>query len=130
VLILSVGDRTVAADEEGQVELPGSRVVTDRKVAAEVYLKLFRRGTEDPASMCCLTNAAVEEHNTAILEKIQGKLLRFYSFNRISPEDKANHQSLLSTDFMAQIHQAGVPPHVLTLKVGSLCTVERNLLLT
>jgi len=30
---------------------------------------------------------------------------------------------------MAQIQQAGVPPHVLTLKIGCVCTVERNLLL-
>ena len=124
-----VGDGVPAADEEGQIALSAIRVVTDPKVAVDEYLKMFRGGPEDSCCIWCLTNAAVDEHNAAILERMQGKVLRFYSFNRISSEDKTSHQNLLSTDFMAQIQQAGVPPHVLTLKIGCVCTVERNLLL-
>ena len=59
----SVGDSFVAADKEDQVELTGIRVVTDPNSAVEPCLKQFRGGPGASASLCCLTNAAVDEHN-------------------------------------------------------------------
>ena len=127
----AVGDGATEVDAEGRVALEKLLVVTSAKDALTAFLKSSGATIGTSSSICCLTNSAVDEHNAAVLNKMQGKLLEFYSFNQMSSEDVgSHHRGLLSTDFMSQINQPGVPPHILRLKIGCVCTVERNLLLT
>ncbi|XP_034839966.2 uncharacterized protein [Maniola hyperantus] len=70
-------------------------------------------------------NASVYEINAKILELLPEDPLHFYSIDEVV-SDNAD-QIFLGVDALNRMHPKGIPEHDLTLKVGCVCMIMRNL---
>ena len=114
-------------DDEGAVAVRYIATSTNRDTVLQLAWDDIVAGN---AVVECNTNAQVDSWNREILMRAPGTSSAFFAHYRYDPDTKRTGlESLLSDEFVSHIEASGVPPHVLELKEGCICTVERNLLL-
>lgn len=70
------------------------------------------------------TNEDVHKINYQIQLKIPGSTTKYKSIDTVTKDEEAVH---FPTEFLNSLEPAGMPPHILNLKVGSVVMVIRNL---
>lgn len=70
-------------------------------------------------------NAAVNEFNTAILDRLSGEAATYHSSDTVDGDDDPENP-VSTLDLLNSLEEPGIPPHVLTLKVGAICRLTRN----
>lgn len=71
-----------------------------------------------------LRNDSVDAINEHILEQLPGKSRTYESIDTTVNEDEA---TLYPTEFLNSLDHSGIPQHSLTLKIGALIILMRNL---
>ncbi|EFA12009.1 hypothetical protein TcasGA2_TC016134 [Tribolium castaneum] len=76
-------------------------------------------------AILCPTNNAVREINTILLERLIGEERNYYSIDTYdaAPDDQLH----IPTDLLNSIDTSSLPPHILTLKVGAIVMLLRNI---
>ncbi|CAB0007903.1 unnamed protein product, partial [Nesidiocoris tenuis] len=72
------------------------------------------------------TNAAIDDINRTVLDRCPGDVIHLYSADRTT-SDVDDPRFLPLPEFLHSLTHPGVPDHDLQLKIGSVCTVLRNL---
>jgi len=73
-------------------------------------------------------NARVDAFHQLMLETIPGSITRIQAKTRLKNSmSPASTYQVTETDLLAVLHEPGIPPHDLSLKVGCITTIMRNL---
>ncbi|OBZ79596.1 ATP-dependent DNA helicase PIF1 [Grifola frondosa] len=73
-------------------------------------------------------NIFVDEFNDIMLDRLPGDTITYYSSDSLKEnEDQPIHTLDATPNYLATLEYHGVPPHFLHLKVGAICTIQRNL---
>ena len=126
----SVGDGTAATDEDGLVLAKGVNSTTSLAEAFSFgFPDLNDHAACGDAAIVATLNVTVDEVNQYGLEQLTTKPTDFYATENLADDSLAAHSDLLSTEYLSTLELPSLPPHCLRLKVGCVCTIERNLLL-
>lgn len=74
-------------------------------------------------------NAYVDEFNSTILRDLPGTSHTYLSSDTVEGDEGTGPEAeaiLSDPDFLNSLHEPGIPPHELTLKVGAICRFTRN----
>lgn len=72
-------------------------------------------------------NRDVDAFNKTVLESLSGASQEFLSFDSVKGDVEPGQEPLTSPELLNELGGPGIPPHALSLKVGSLCVIMRNL---
>lgn len=132
---MSVGNGASNDGDEGLVILPDECYV-EGDLIAEVYSELIDGAVPSEAmpaylhGRCILAalNSTCDDYNKRVTQLLPGDLCTYKSTNKLIPD---NATSALLEDMpmevLESINPSGLPPHELSLKVGSVIIVMRNL---
>jgi ATP-dependent DNA helicase PIF1 len=74
-------------------------------------------------------NEFVDEFNDAILQRVPGEARTYLSSDSIEDDNAVGdnpRRPLATPDYLNSLREPGIPPHDLTIKVGSICRFTRN----
>lgn len=74
-------------------------------------------------------NAFVDDFNSSILDSVAGEARTYLSSDTVEGDEGITAQAecvLSDPDFLNSLHEPGIPPHELTLKIGAICRFTRN----
>lgn len=90
-----------------------------------VYGDDFAEERVGDKAVLCPTNAAVDEVNNVILERLQGEFRSYFSVDSMKSDPGDTFR--VSMDVLNSVNVSGLPPHELKLKVGAVVLLIRNL---
>ena len=125
--LLQIGDGTAPSLPTGQVEIPADMIVDD--VINTIYgSDINLLSTEQLAERVVLatTNAQVLSMNNTIIEQLHGEARTYLSADSIVSDEEQDFERY-SPEFLHQQTPSGMPPHELTLKVGAIIMLLRNM---
>jgi len=94
-------------------------IFLNRILPDEVY------GLKDQAILCP-KNQQCDSINTEIINRIEGRLETYYSVDSVVSDDDET-ENLFPPEFLHTCYSSGLPHHELSLKVGCLIILLRNL---
>ena len=77
-------------------------------------------------AILCTHNNSVKEINALILDRLPGEMSHLYSIDELV-SDNADNEHFLGPEILNQLQPRGVPEHALSLKIGCVCMITRNL---
>lgn len=132
---MSVGNGACNEGDEGFVILP-EQCYVERDLIMEIYSDLINGAVSSEAmpaylhGRCILAvlNSTCDEYNKRVTLMLPGDLCSYKAVNKLVP-DNATSQLLedMPPEVLESINPSGLPPHELSLKVGSVIIVMRNL---
>ena len=72
-------------------------------------------------------NSDVLELNEKILQKLEGETVDYYSIDLALDDDNTDLETAVPIEFLNSLTPNGLPPHKLSLKVGAITYIVRNL---
>nr|CAH7764830.1 unnamed protein product [Callosobruchus chinensis] len=123
--VLKVGDGSANEDSDDHLELP-RRCIVDNSIVRVDYIFGVSLNTNDYKSYSTPKNDDCFQLNDQVVEKIPG-LLKIYESSDAVVEDDQNDVLNYPVEFLNSITPAGLPPHILKLKVGCIVMLLRNL---
>lgn len=130
LLQLGSGDTPqIAGLSENTVEIPAS-MITGNDVVNETYGTNIRSHSVDALServILVTTNAESLQINHRIIEKLAGDFVTYTSADELILEGTTAVNGLYPVEFLNAQNPSGVPPHKLSLKVGAVVMLIRNL---
>ena len=125
--ILRIGNGTTPTLPTGQVEIPADMIV-DNVIEAIYGSDINLLGIEQLAERVVLasTNAKMLEMNSVIIEQLHGEARTYLSADSVISDEQQDLERY-STEFINQQTPSGMPPHELTLKVGTIIMLVRNI---
>jgi ATP-dependent DNA helicase PIF1 len=131
--LLDIGNGTLdpIPNKPNHVSLPEQSIVHDQDVlirhvfppellqSVHTHPEIYKR------VILCPRNDATFEINDVIIKNMSGTAKVYYSiddFEANNPNDKS-----IPVDYLHTLTVSGLPPHKLTLKIGAICTILRNL---
>lgn len=126
--VLKVGDGSANEDNNDDIELP-QRCIVDNSIVDHIFgVSLNTNDYKSYSMKSILTpkNDDCFQLNDQVVEKIPG-LLKIYESSDAVVEDDHNDVLNYPVEFLNSITPAGLPPHILKLKVGCIVMLLRNL---
>ena len=129
--LLQVGNGTYPhskSENENMIELPSSIISED--IITEIYGQTFNSPEDvlqfSKVAILAPKNDHCRRINDKVLEMIPGKARTYTSVNRLISE---NDSEVLQfpVEFLDSLDLTGLPPHELTLKVGAIVMLLRNM---
>nr|CAH7714780.1 unnamed protein product [Callosobruchus chinensis] len=125
---VKVGDGSANEDSDDHLELP-RRCIVDNSIVDYIFgVSLNTNDYKSYSMKAILTpkNDDCFQLNDQAVEKIPG-LLKIYESSDAVVEDDQNDVLNYPVEFLNSITPAGLPPHILKLKVGCIVMLLRNL---
>ncbi|GBP55934.1 ATP-dependent DNA helicase PIF1 [Eumeta japonica] len=126
--VLKVGDGSANEDSDDHLELP-RRCIVDNSIVDHIFgVSLNTNDYKSYSMKAILTpkNDDCFQLNDQVVEKIPG-LLKIYESSDAVVEDDQNDVLNYPVEFLNSITPAGLPPHILKLKVCCIVMLLRNL---
>ncbi|CAG9794337.1 unnamed protein product [Diatraea saccharalis] len=126
--VLKVGDGSANEDVNDHIELP-QRCIVDNSILDHIFgASLNMNDYKSYSRKVILTpkNDDCSQLNDQVIEKISG-LLKIYESSDAVVEEDRNDVLNYPVEFLNSITPAGLPPHILKLKVGCIIMLLRNL---
>ncbi|VDK43225.1 unnamed protein product, partial [Cylicostephanus goldi] len=123
--LMSVGNGEASEDEAGRIQLP-TEIISNGNLIDEVFGDLLT-DFETLSERAILTPRNLEAHriNEEALEKLPGLLHEYRSIDDVVSEDSQSTD--YTSEFLNSLAPAGLPPHKLRMKEGSIVMLLRNL---
>ena len=83
--------------------------------------------TLDEWTILTATNKDVDRINKEVCDKVEGEHRRYLSADSIGDTDNPQHSNLYPVEYLNTLLLSGLPPHELSLKIGSPIMLLRNL---
>lgn len=138
--LLQIGDGTAptraAPTRPGQsnlIELPRRSVVEDPEDLIDFVYGPRGRIAESLESsaadlaILCPTNRAVDEINTSVQDRLAGEATTYFSVDQYMGTGEGDDDLHVPEDLLHSVNTAGLGPHELTLKVGAVVMLVRNI---
>ncbi|XP_043474034.1 uncharacterized protein LOC122506104 [Leptopilina heterotoma] len=129
--LLNVGDgkaESIIEKENNILEIP-QELISNGNLIDEIYGSSIKSNDVSVYSSCILslTNSEVLNMNERILEKLEGKEIVYYNIDSHIDNDSKDINNIVPVEFLNSITPDGLPPHKLSLKVGSIIMLLRNM---
>ncbi|XP_043473610.1 uncharacterized protein LOC122505828 [Leptopilina heterotoma] len=130
--LLNVGDgkpQSMFEKENNVLEIP-QNLISSGNLIDEIYGSSISLNDETVYSSCILslTNAELLDLNERILLKLEGKEIVYYSNDsHIDDEDPKDINNVIPIEFLNSLTPDGLPPHKLSLKIGCIIMLLRNM---
>lgn len=131
-MVDDIGDGAIDTDVDGFVSIPGVAIRTDLETAVDfVYPADVLVDPVKCAKRAIITshNDTVDDINNMVLEKMPGELQTVVGRTLLDHEclEGDMEDSFCMSDYLTTVHHSGVPAHTLSLKVGIVVLLTRNL---
>ena len=130
--LLDIGDGTFKNQLEEDLEI--TEIPSELQYNDDIISGIFGNNmiaTEDNSvnnkAILTTNNSDVLEINEKILEKLEGNTIDYYSVDSAVDDDQTDLETALPIEFLNSLTPNGLPPHKLSLKVGAITYIVRNL---
>ncbi|XP_051156397.1 uncharacterized protein LOC127278640 [Leptopilina boulardi] len=129
--LLNVGDgktHSMFEKENGVLEIPQD-LISGGNLIDEIYGLSINQNDVSVYSSCILslTNSEVLDLNERILLKLEGQEVVYYSVDSHVDDDPKDVNNIIPIEFLNSLTPDGLPPHKLSLKVGCIIMLLRNM---
>ena len=149
--LIRIGDGTIMTDDTGAIQIPEqfllpsndpnallTWVYGDRPVpvpvggscSSERYNSILKKNINyyRDKAVLCPKNADVDKLNEELMRRLSGREQTYLSADAVVIGEAGSDQGLhVTTEFLNNINVSGLPPHVLTIKIGAVMMLLRNL---
>ncbi len=122
-------ESTYSVDGDTQLMMLEPMTVTTTEEEAIQFVFPDVNNTELCSKRAILTgrNAVVDDLNSKILKRMDGREVMLHSVPRLAPEDHTHLSHFLTEEFLHSLTSPGVPNHQLKFKLNCLCLVMCNI---
>jgi hypothetical protein len=149
--LIKIGDGTLPTDDTGAIQIPDqfllppndpNAVLTwvygDRPIpvpvggscSSERYKSILKKNIDyyRDKAVLCPKNADVDKLNEELMRRLPGREQVYLSADAVVIGEASSDEGLhVTTEFLNSINVSGLPPHVLTIKIGAVMMLLRNL---
>lgn len=126
--LIELGNGRLPADDNNEIELP-SECISNGNLAEEIFGKYI--SLADVHNLCdkailCPTNEDALMMNEQVLHRLPDTAKIYTSVDEVECED-GEDASNYPTEFLNSLTPSGMPPHKMSLKIGAIVMLLRNL---